>query len=66
MFQVDFAVAADIVGGDIFVLDEDFKDSGAPSVSGDADIDGLVPDDGGLFFTLNDFGSVLLGSAIHV
>lgn len=60
VFQVDFSDGADVIGGDVFVLDSDFQNGGAPGTFWDTDIDGLVPDDGSLFFSIDDFGSVFL------
>lgn len=64
MFQVDLSHCANVVSGSVFVIDGHFQDSTAPSVFWNADVDCLVPDDGGLFFSCNDLGSVLLTSAV--
>ncbi len=66
MFQVDFSNSADVISGDVFVLDGDFQNGGAPGIFGDTDIDGLVPDNGSLFFSFDDFGSVFLRLATGV
>ena len=66
MFQVDLSDSADIIGGDVFVFDGDFQDSVVPGALWDADVDGLVPDDWGLFFSFDDFGSVFLRLATGV
>lgn len=66
VFQVDFSDGADVIGGDVFVLDGDFQNGGVPGTFWDTDIDGLVPDDGSLFFSFDDFGSVFLRLATGV
>ncbi len=66
MFQVDFSNSADVISCDVFVLDGDFQNGGVPGIFWDTDIDSLVPDDGSLFFSFDNFGSVFLRLATGV
>ena len=64
MFEVDESLSADIIGGHIFVSDFNIQSSSGEGVSWYVDVNGLVPYDGFLFLSGNNFSSVLLSSSV--
>lgn len=66
VLKIDLSNSADIVSGNILVLDFDFQNSWAPWVSWNANVDSFIPDDWCFLFSFYNFSLVLLSSSINV
>ena len=64
VLEVNEALGTDVASGHVLIHDGDVEPGGAVGASWDVDVNGFVPDDGLLLRSGNNFGSVLLGSAV--